>query len=76
MNSLLFSVANNVVKPRGQVIKFVSGDDIEDDFMTVETHDGKKEKSTEAKLGSASHSQENKLKSKKKQGSKVVNFVG
>lgn len=56
--------------------KFVSGDDIDDDFMTVDTSSGKKGQSAVAILGSASHPQESILKSKKKQGPKVVNFIG
>ncbi|KAL5568004.1 hypothetical protein UlMin_024579 [Ulmus minor] len=61
---------------RGKVTKFVSGDDLEDDFMINDTQVGKKNKSTEPKAGSASDSQETHLKSKKKQGPKVVNFEG
>lgn len=56
--------------------KFISGDDLEDDFMAEGTYGGKKDKSTELKAGSASNSQGSNLKSKKKQGPKVVNFVG
>ncbi|PON90865.1 ADF/Cofilin/Destrin [Trema orientale] len=57
-------------RPRGQVTKFVSGDDLEDDFMAEVTYVGKKDKSTEPKP-SASNSQESNLKSKKKQGPKA-----
>lgn len=63
-------------RPRGQVTKFISGDDLEDDFMAEDTYGGKKDKSTEPKAGSASNSQGSNLKSKKKKGPKVVNFVG
>ncbi|GMN44605.1 hypothetical protein TIFTF001_013795 [Ficus carica] len=41
-------------RPRGQVTKFVSGDDLEDDFVAEDTYGGKKEKSTEPKANSAS----------------------
>ena len=46
---------------RGKLTKFVSGDDLEDDFMADDTQ---------------KNSEESNLKSKKKQGPKVVNFVG
>ncbi|CAA2981603.1 DNA-binding HEXBP [Olea europaea subsp. europaea] len=44
-----------------RITKFISGDDLEDDFMTVTTSGDDKDKS---------------VKSKNKQGVKVVNFVG
>ncbi|XP_062075013.1 uncharacterized protein LOC133779023 [Humulus lupulus] len=63
-------------RPRGQVIKFTSGDDLEDDFMAEDTNGSKKDEASEPDLGSVSNSQESNIKSKKKQGPKVVNFVG
>ena len=53
-------------RPSGQVTKFVSGDDIEDDFMTDDTYSGDKSKSSKSK-------DSNVMKPKKK-GPKVVNF--
>lgn len=47
--------------------KFISGDDLEDDFVTADFA------STE---NDASDAKDAKIKSKKKQGPKVVNFVG
>ncbi|KAK7391374.1 hypothetical protein VNO78_19790 [Psophocarpus tetragonolobus] len=52
-------------RPSGQVTKFVSGDDMEDDFMTDDIHSGDKEKSAK--------STDDFVKPKKK-GPKVVNF--
>lgn len=46
----------------------MSGDDLEDDFLTEEAHTGIK--------GSISDSKDANVKPKKKQGTKVVNFVG
>ncbi|KAM6555861.1 hypothetical protein CsatB_002880 [Cannabis sativa] len=63
-------------RPRGQVIKFTSGDDLEDDFTAEDKNGGKKDESSEPIPSSASDSQESHIKSKKKQGPKVVNFVG
>lgn len=63
------------IEERPRVTKFVSGDDLDDDFM-IDASSGKKEQSTEPILGSASIPQESPIKSKKKQGPKVVNFVG
>nr|XP_043632070.1 uncharacterized protein C683.02c [Erigeron canadensis] len=54
---------------RGQVTKFASGDDLEDDFTTV---DDRKDKTSEPKAAV----NEPNVKAKKKQGTKVVNFVG
>lgn len=51
-------------RPRGQVTKFVSGDDMEDDFMTDDINSGDKNKSSDSKDGHA----------KPKKGPKVVNF--
>jgi len=36
----------NEERPMGQVTKFVSGDDIEDDFMTDDIHSGDKKKAS------------------------------
>lgn len=55
--------------------KFVSGDDLDGDFVIEETSSGNKGKSA-SKVGSASDSKEGNVKSKKKEGTKVVNFVG
>ncbi|XP_041008576.1 uncharacterized protein C683.02c [Juglans microcarpa x Juglans regia] len=63
-------------RPRGRVTKFVSGDDIEDDFLTDDTNSGNKDKSSESKVSSASGSKESNVKPKKKQEPKIVNFVG
>lgn len=52
-------------RSRGQVTKFVSGDDMEDDFMTEDIHSGDKNKSAKLTDGH--------VKPKKK-GPKVVNF--
>lgn len=56
----------NEERPMGQVTKFVSGDDIEDDFMTDDIHSGDKKKPAK--------STEDHVKPKKKEGPKVVNF--
>lgn len=53
--------------PQGQVTKFVSGDDLEDDFLT---EDKDKEPVSDLK-------DDNNVKpKKKKQGPKIVKFVG
>ena len=52
--------------------KFASGDDLEDDFNMVE--DDKDKETCEPKADIAS--KEPIVKSKKKKGPKVVNFVG
>jgi len=62
-------------RPRGKVTKFVSGDDLEDDFLTDDTYSANKDKPSESKVGSASDSKESHVKPKKKQGPKIVNFV-
>ena len=56
--------------------KFVSGDDLDDDFLTEDTYSGNKSKSSESKGGPASDFKESSVKGKTKQGPKVVNFVG
>ncbi|KAL6971939.1 hypothetical protein U1Q18_031622 [Sarracenia purpurea var. burkii] len=61
---------------RGQVTKFVSGDDLDDDFLTMDTQ-GEKNKFSESKGGRpVTDFRDNNLKQKKKHGPKVVNFVG
>ncbi|KAI3704873.1 hypothetical protein L1987_75102 [Smallanthus sonchifolius] len=57
---------------RGQVTKFASGDDLEDDFIMMD--DGKEKNKSVVKTDTDSH--EPNVKPKKKQGTKVVNFVG
>ena len=57
------------------MIKFASGDDLEDDFFTDNKHGGNKDESSESKVGSASNSKESCVKPKKKQGPSIVNFV-
>lgn len=57
---------------RGQVTKFTSGDDLEDDFTTID--DGKEKKTSEPNADITSN--EPNVKPKKKQGTKMVNFVG
>lgn len=71
----LFPAIGNEERPRGKVTKFVSGDDLEDDFSTDDTHSANKDKPSESKVGSASDSKESHVKPKKKQGPKIVNFV-
>ena len=56
------------------MIKFASGDDLEDDFFTDDKHGGNKDGS-ESKVGSASNAKESCVKPKKKQGPSIVNFV-
>ncbi|KAL9412260.1 hypothetical protein AB3S75_045810 [Citrus x aurantiifolia] len=63
-------------RPTGQVTKFTSGDDLLDDFLTEDANIGNKDKSSTSKVDSTSDSTNAKVKQKKKQGSKVVNFVG
>ncbi|KAF4400206.1 hypothetical protein G4B88_019415 [Cannabis sativa] len=58
-------------RPRGQVIKFTSGDDLEDDFTAEDKNGGIKDESSEPIPSSASDSQESHIKSKKKQGPKA-----
>lgn len=61
---------------RGKVTKFSSGDDLDDDFVMGEAYSDNKNKPSESKGGPASDSKANNVKAKKKQGPKVVNFVG
>lgn len=67
---------NENQRPRGKVTKLVSGDDLDDDFSFVDKKPGGAKDEPVDIVGSASHSQESPVKSKKKQGPKVVNFVG
>ncbi|KAL7254061.1 hypothetical protein ACSBR1_008413 [Camellia fascicularis] len=71
-------ISNEEETPRGQVTKFVSGDDLDDDFITEDEHSSKNNKSSESKggPGTATDFKDKNVKSKKKQGTKVVNFVG
>ncbi|KAB2596673.1 hypothetical protein D8674_032123 [Pyrus ussuriensis x Pyrus communis] len=63
--------------PRGKVTKFLSGDDLEDDFSFIdEKKNGVTQDKSAGTVCPASLSQESTVKSKKKQGPKVVNFVG
>lgn len=60
-------------RPRGKVTKFISGDDLDDDFTVDDTLG----KLAESKVDpDASDLKDNHVKPKKKQGPKVVNFVG
>ena len=72
----LFPAFVNGERPRGKVTKFVSGDDLEDDFFNDDTHSGNKDMSSESKAGSASDYKESCVKPKKKQGPSIVNFEG
>ncbi|KAK1554855.1 hypothetical protein Q3G72_018374 [Acer saccharum] len=64
--------------PRGKVTKFTGGDDLDDDFMTEVAHSVNNDKSSVSKDVPISESDPKEVivKSKKKQGPKVVNFVG
>ncbi|KAK2983507.1 hypothetical protein RJ640_023041 [Escallonia rubra] len=57
--------------PRGKVTKFFSGDDLEDDFAMEDTQIGGSEE-----VAPTSDLKDKDVKPKKKQGPKVVNFVG
>ncbi|XAR71717.1 hypothetical protein NMG60_11018116 [Bertholletia excelsa] len=66
-----------VEMPTRRVTKFVGGDDLDDDFMTEDTYTGNKNKSSDTKDDHpVTDSEDRSVKSKKKQGTKVVNFVG
>ena len=58
---------------RPKVTKFVSGDDLDDDFNT---NTGPEEKSSQAKIHPDPESKTSHVKPTKKQDPKVVNFVG
>lgn len=60
----LSAIIRNQERPSGQVTRFVSGDDIEDDFITDDISSGDKNKSSKSKDGHV----------KPKKGPKVVNF--
>lgn len=63
---------------QGHVV-FGSGDDLEDDFLAEETTTGNKGNTSHSKADSVSEGvqvEKNNVKPKKKQGPKVVNFVG
>ncbi|KAK9292342.1 hypothetical protein L1049_020308 [Liquidambar formosana] len=62
-------------RPRGQVTKFISGDDLDDDFMADDTYNSNN-KSSESKVDPASESKGSHVKSKKKVRTKIVNFIG
>ncbi|RVW13443.1 Actin-depolymerizing factor 1 [Vitis vinifera] len=57
---------------RPKVTKFVSGDDLDDDFMGADTYTGYKEKSSEAKVHPTPESKNSHVKPKKKQASPGV----
>ncbi|XP_010537180.1 PREDICTED: DNA-binding protein HEXBP [Tarenaya hassleriana] len=61
--------------PRGKVTKLTSGDDLEDDFVMGDTKSNNKNKSSEAKTGASDQSRSD-ANPRKRQGPKVVNFVG
>ncbi|KAJ6410824.1 hypothetical protein OIU84_007558 [Salix udensis] len=63
------------IRPTGRVTKFISGDELGDDFMTENMYSFPKDKPTDSK-GVPPDSKDGHVKSKKKQGPKVVNFVG
>lgn len=58
-------------RPRGRVTKIMSGDDLEDDFW-----EENKSKFSNSNIDQMSQSQDVLVKPKKKQGPKVVNFMG
>ncbi|GKV31139.1 hypothetical protein SLEP1_g39873 [Rubroshorea leprosula] len=57
----------NEDRPRRQITKFTSGDDLDDDFRVEDSA---------SKVQNTSNSKDMNVKSKKKQGPKVVKFVG
>ncbi|KAH8492394.1 hypothetical protein H0E87_021810 [Populus deltoides] len=63
------------VRPTGRVTTFVSGDELDDDFMTGNMYSIPEDKSSDSKID-PSVSKDVHVKSKKKQGPKVVNFAG
>lgn len=73
----VYSGAFKQEESRPQVTKFLSGDDLEDDFIMEDEDKAKKEPKKTAKSDPiASQASHNQTKVKKKQGPKVVNFVG
>lgn len=65
----------NEGRPTGRVTKFVSGDELEDDFMVKDTPTSSKKKKAELKDSHTTYSKDGNVKPKK-QGPKVVNFFG
>ncbi|XP_077223758.1 VASCULAR-RELATED NAC-DOMAIN 6 [Tasmannia lanceolata] len=64
---------------QGQITKFISGDDLDDDFITDDAKNGKKDDTMshqETDSVSIGVEAEKNIKPKKKQGPKVVNFMG
>jgi hypothetical protein len=72
---LQISATGREVRPTGRVTKFVSGDELDDDFMTGNMYSIPEDKSSDSKID-PSVSKDVHVKSKKEQGPKVVNFVG
>lgn len=70
----MISEPGNEGRPKGQVTKFVSGDELDDDFMVKATPtSSKKKKSADSKVNHTTDSKVGNVKPKK-QGPKVVNF--
>ncbi|KAF8380264.1 hypothetical protein HHK36_027748 [Tetracentron sinense] len=66
-------------RPRGKVTKLLSGDDLDDDFMAEDTTHSNKDDSSQVIYSVSSGAEVEKnspVKPKKKQGPKIVNFVG
>lgn len=74
-HSSSFSAIEKEVRPSSQVTKFVSGDELDDDFMSENMYSFQKDRPSDSKVVPA-NSKDGQVKSKKKQGPKVVNFVG
>lgn len=72
--NLFFAAARLEDRPTGQVTKLTSGDDLDDDFTMEDAHTGDAEQPADEKIPSLVP--ESNEKAKKKQGPKVVNFVG
>lgn len=63
-------------RPRVQVTKLTSGDDLEDDFITAgDTSGNKQDKSSESKASKSDLTEQKIVRFKKKNGPKVVNFL-
>lgn len=71
---MFFAAARLEDRPTGKVTKLTSGDDLDDDFMMEDAHKGDAEEPINEKIPSLVP--ESNEKTKKKQGPKVVNFVG
>ena len=65
---LILAAMRSEERPRGQVTKLVSGDDLGDDFMAEDIYSGEKEKSSKSKDIT------NAKPKRKQQAPKVVNF--